>query len=109
MALRRKGKKSRRERLRELAAGLAPLESRRSPEKRPRVGGENGGGPNPADDTIRVDTGPLKLSEDFVEGAGNRRERLLWMDPAVAFVVVIALCFIAFIAYLIWSGAPPVD
>jgi hypothetical protein len=80
----------------ELAAQLAPL------EERGRAGG--GGAPNNGG-SIVVDTGALKLPEGLV-AEREKDKRLLGFEPVVLFIVVLALAFIAFIAWQISRMAP---
>ena len=78
----------------ELAARLTPLEE--------RPGGEhlNDGG------AIVVDTAQLKLPKDFADSRGQE-SRLFGLDPLGIIILVFALAFIGFIAYLISIEPPP--
>jgi hypothetical protein len=82
----------------ELAAQLAPLEE--------RGGGAQGGGAQNNGGSIVVDTGALKLPEGLA-AEGEKDKRLLGFEPVVLFIVVVALAFIAFIAWQISRTAPP--
>jgi hypothetical protein len=74
----------------EVAAQLAPLE-----EQKAARGGRSGAGDNGA---IVVDTGTLKLPEGLVEEK-EKQNRLWGIEPVVAFIVVLMLVFILFIAW----------
>jgi hypothetical protein len=80
----------------ELAAQLAPLEERGGGG---RAGAQNNGG------SIVVDTGALKLPEGLVADQGKDK-RVLGFEPVVLFIIVLALAFIAFIAWQISQMSP---
>ena len=82
----------------ELAAQLAPLEERGRGAQ--AGGGQNNGG------SIVVDTGALKLPEGLV-AERERDRRILGFEPVVLFIVVVALAFIAFIAWKISEMPTP--
>jgi hypothetical protein len=75
----------------EKANQLAPLEERKGRLARQS---QNDGG------VIQVDTGDLKLPNDFTE-RGEGKPRLLGLEPVTIFILIFSLAFIAFIAYLI--------
>jgi hypothetical protein len=77
-----------------LARGLAPLEELE--EKRGSKQHPNG--------AIVLDTSELKLPRDLMEK--DEPPRGLGLEPVVIFILVLALAFIAFIAYMI-SIEPP--
>jgi hypothetical protein len=82
----------------EKADQLAPLEEQRGKPLRQKSDGEG---------VIIVDTGDLKIPNDFTE----RREgksRLFGVEPIAVVIMVFALAFIAFIAYLIYTEQPKV-
>ena len=57
------------------------------------------------DGAIVVDSSSLKVPSDFVE-AENEQARILGLEPVVLVILLGALAFIVFIAYLI-STEPP--
>ncbi len=80
-----------------IARGLAPLEEL---EERQRKSGSKGH----QNGSIVLDTGELKLPRDLMEK--DERRGGLGLEPVVIFILLLALGFIAFIAYLI-SIEPP--
>lgn len=71
----------------EKAEKLAPLEERKA--KNARDAG-----------VISIDTGALKIPSDLTE-RGAEKSRLFDIEPITLFIMIFALAFIAFIAYLI--------
>ncbi len=61
-----------------------------------------------ADDTIVIDTGSLQLPENLLE---EEREKngILGLEPVVLAILVLALVFIAFIAYQIYRMPAPTN
>ena len=97
MAIRKKRRRRDTARLSEM---LAPLEEQsparaqaQAPEKRNHDG------------AIIVDATKLSVPSDFAAGEHGQRH-ILGLDPVVLAILLLALAFIAFIAYLI-SIAPP--
>ena len=76
----------------EKAEQLAPLEERKGEPARQNFKDDDG--------VISVDTGDLKLPSDFTE-RGEEKSRLFNIEPITLIIMVFALAFIAFIAYLI--------
>lgn len=77
----------------ELSARLAPLEER--------------DGKHATDDnTIVLDTGSLKLPKALLEGE-EETARLFGLEPVILVIFLLALCFIAFVAYLIHQMPVP--
>lgn len=70
---------------------LAPLEERRRKGERQNSDHEG---------VMVVDTGELKLPDDFTERE-DRKSRLLGLEPVALVILLFALAFIIFIAYLI--------
>ncbi|HVF55419.1 MAG TPA: hypothetical protein VM934_04665 [Pyrinomonadaceae bacterium] len=86
----------------ELAASLAPVEEQKGTEAAASAvekSSSNGGGGS--DDTIIVDSKSMRLSGDFSGEGDDDGAGLLRFDPAVLVITLLALGFIAFIAYLI--------
>jgi hypothetical protein len=54
---------------------------------------------------LTVDTGELKLPNDFTEKEDGRA-RLFGLEPIALIILVFSLAFIAFITYLIATGPP---
>ena len=81
-----------------LSEMLAPLEEQ-NPAKAIRQGKKN------HDGAIVVNSSNVKMPADFVE-AENERARILGLEPVVLVILLAALAFILFIAYLI-STEPP--
>jgi hypothetical protein len=81
----------------ELAAQLAPLEERGG-------GGAQGGAAQNNGGSIVVDTGALKMPAGLAAQQEDRR--ILGFEPVVIFIVVLALAFIAFIAWQVSQMAP---
>jgi hypothetical protein len=79
-----------------LASMLAPLEEQQG-EKDEAASRRTAQRPNGG--AIVVDTGELKLPKDFIEG--ESAESSFGLEPVVIFILMLALAFIAFIAYLI--------
>ncbi|HUQ30878.1 MAG TPA: hypothetical protein VM095_02115 [Pyrinomonadaceae bacterium] len=79
----------------EKADQLAPLEEQKGRPLRQNSDGEG---------VILVDTGDLKLPSDFTEK--DEKSRLFGIEPITAAIIVFALAFIAFIAYLISIETP---
>ena len=69
----------------ELAARLAPVEEQQQ-----------------EDDIIRVDASDIKLSKFFLD-EDRRRSKWLRPQPIVMVIIGLAITFIGFIAYLIWT------
>jgi len=80
----------------EKADMLAPPEERvkRSADKEVKNGG-----------VMKVDTGELKLPNDFTEKVDSRA-RLFGLEPIALIILVFSLAFIAFITYLIATEPP---
>ncbi|HEY0546701.1 MAG TPA: hypothetical protein VGC91_15085 [Pyrinomonadaceae bacterium] len=70
----------------ELSARLAPLEER--------------DGKHADDDTIVLDTGKLRLPKALLEDE-EETSRLFGLEPVILVILLLALSFIAFVAYLI--------
>jgi hypothetical protein len=83
----------------EVAAQLAPLEEQEAAGRARSNEGDNNG-------AIVVDTGTLNLPEGLVEEK-KKRDRLLGIEPVVAFIIALALAFIIFIAWEISRMPPP--
>lgn len=82
----------------QLAAMLAPLEELEG-------GFDAGSLRHSLGGAIIVDTGKLKLPEGIDEKKSGRG----WLDevdPVVILIFALSLLFIAFIAFLIWTGQP---
>lgn len=75
----------------EKAELLAPPEER--VKKQPRQNSNHDGG-------MAVDTGELKLPEEFTEKEEGK-SRLFGLEPVALVILIFALAFIAFITYLI--------
>jgi hypothetical protein len=75
----------------EKAEQLAPLEERKGKPARQNSRDEG---------VISVDTGDLKLPNDFTE-KGEEKSRLFNVEPITLIIMIFTLAFIAFIAYLI--------
>jgi hypothetical protein len=71
-----------------LASKLAPLE-----EQEAAAGGKRNGG------SILLDTAQLKLPKGVIEE--EDRQSAFHLEPVVLFIILLAVAFIAFIAYLI--------
>ena len=80
----------------EKAEQLAPLEERKGKPARQNSRDEG---------VISVDTGDLKLPNDFTEKR-EEKSRLFNIEPITLIIMIFTLAFIAFIAYLI-SIEPP--
>jgi len=84
----------------ELSARLAPLEEldkERAQEHPPQT--KNDG-------TIVIDTGSLKLPENLMEQ--ERQENgILGLEPIVLAILILALAFIAVVAYLVYQMPAP--
>jgi hypothetical protein len=80
----------------EKADMLAPPEERvkRSADKEAKNGG-----------VMKVDTGELKLPNDFTEKVDSRT-RLFGLEPIALIILIFSLAFIAFITYLIAIEPP---
>ena len=80
----------------EKADMLAPPEERvkKSADKEVKNGG-----------VMKVDTGELKLPNDFTEKVDSRA-RLFGLEPIALIILVFSLAFIAFITYLIATEPP---
>ena len=78
------------------AEQLAPLE-----EREKHHGSQNSN----TEGVMAVDTGELKLPQEFTE-RGEERPRFLGLEPVAIVILIFSLAFIAFIAYLI-STEPP--
>lgn len=97
-----KKRKSRRERIAQKAAGLAPPE-----EQAGHAAGEihattqttsgNGNG----DGAILVDTGKLNLPKNLIGDEAEANGRLLGLEPIMLAILLLCLAFIGFITYLI--------
>jgi hypothetical protein len=83
---------------RELAAQLAPLEERGGGGAAQGGASRNNGG------SIVVDTGALKMPAGLAAQQEDRR--ILGFEPVVIFIVVLALAFIAFVAWQVSQMAP---
>jgi hypothetical protein len=57
------------------------------------------------DGVLKVDTGELKLPNDFTEKE-DKRARLFGLEPIALIILVFSLAFIAFITYLIATEQP---
>lgn len=79
----------------ELAARLAPLEETDAFEE---SGQRNGSAKR--DDTIRVDRNSVRMPERFLEEERDAAE-VFRLDPAVLFILIVMLVFIAFVAWQI--------
>lgn len=77
----------------DLAAQLAPLEEQSASRVAQTDANNNGG-------AIVVDTGALRLPEGFAEEK-ERNGRLWGMEPVVFWIILLALAFIAFVAWQI--------
>lgn len=66
---------------------------------------DNGGQGNRNGGSIVIGTGELKLPVGF-ESAPEKDVNPLRLDPVVVYILIAALVFIAFIAYLISNEAP---
>jgi hypothetical protein len=84
----------------ELAARLAPLEETEAFRK-----SEQADAGKRAEDTIRVDNTTIKMPEYLGEEERDV-ESTFRLDPAVAVITIVALAFIAFVAWQI-SQMPP--
>ena len=73
------------------AGSLAPPEESAGKEKQ---GNSNNGG------SLQMDTAELKLPKDLAEGE-NQRSGILGLEPVALVILVLALVFIAYIAFLI--------
>jgi hypothetical protein len=82
----------------EAAAQLAP------PEERKSGGSSNQAAAN--DGTLTLNTSELKLPQDLIEEKEDDKG-FPRIDPVVLAILCFSLVFIAFIAYLIWSGWEP--
>ncbi|MDT4896252.1 MAG: hypothetical protein QOH25_1329 [Acidobacteriota bacterium] len=80
----------------EKAEQLAPLEERKGKPTHQNFKDEG---------VISVDTGNLKLPSDFTERR-EEKPRMFGVEPIAVVIIIFALAFIAFIAYLI-SIEPP--
>ena len=85
----------------ELSARLAPLEEldKETSQQHPSQKKNDG--------TIVIDTGSLKLPENLMEK--EREENgILGLEPIVLAILILALAFVAFIAYLVSQMPAPV-
>ncbi|HEX8097590.1 MAG TPA: hypothetical protein VF507_06120 [Pyrinomonadaceae bacterium] len=78
----------------ELSARLAPPEERASPER-----GSNNGG------SIIIDASDVKLPDDLM-AEGRESKGVFHLEPVALVIVLVALAFIAFIAWQISLMAP---
>jgi hypothetical protein len=106
-------RKSRRERLAEHAAALAPPEEKAGHTQTPDAKAQAGGNGDHQhldgkfhDGSIVLDAGKLHLPESLFEGTEKKKNMLFGIEPVVLVILAVALLFICFIAYLI-SVQPP--
>ncbi|HVF48570.1 MAG TPA: hypothetical protein VNA19_00705 [Pyrinomonadaceae bacterium] len=97
-----KKRRSRRERIAQKAAGLAPPEEQPGhargeihKDTQTPVGDGNGNG------SILVNTGKLNLPKNLIGDEAQERGRLFGLEPVMLTILLLCLAFIGFIAYLI--------
>jgi hypothetical protein len=105
MAVKKKGKRwktgrlhwpgSRREHEKDLAAKLTPLEETEEFKESPQTDSKRNG-----DDTIRVDSASVRVPDNLVEDERSASSTFK-LEPVVLALLLIALAFIAFIAWQI--------
>jgi hypothetical protein len=110
MAVRKKKRRAANNGETEFEARLTPPEEKGAANKGEvdkSAANKNGDDKSAAGDgTLSVNTGDLKLPQEFVE-EGTDGSLFHHIDPAVLVILCISLIFIASIAYVIWSGWEP--